>query len=77
MPGITPLFPCNVECVSSTKYGERPTVIVFEEKRLPVAEVIKQWRSPEGTYFQVVTDNNLAFELAYQDGSDQWICKLI
>jgi len=66
------LFPCDVECYSSAKYGERPTALVFEEARLDITEIIKSWRIPSGMVFQVQTTNNRTFELIYDEHSDQW-----
>lgn len=66
------LFPCDVECYSSAKYGERPTALVFEEARLDITEIIKSWRIPSGMVFQVQTANNRTFELIYDENSDQW-----
>jgi hypothetical protein len=71
-PGITRLYPCDVECVSSARYGDRPTAIVLDQERLPISQIIKHWRSPEGIYFQVQTTNDLAFELIYDETSDEW-----
>ena len=76
-PGITPLYPCNVECVSSTRYGDRPTAIVFNQERMLVSQIFKQWRSPDGIHFQVQTTNDLAFELIYEEPTDEWRYKTI
>ncbi len=77
MLGIIQLFPCEVECFSSAKYGERPTALVFGEARLKIAEIINSWRVPTGTIFQVRTLNNRTFELFYDEDSDQWSAKSI
>jgi hypothetical protein len=77
MSGTIQLYPCNVECVSSSKYGERPTAVVFEHERILITNILKRWRSPEGTNFQVLTDNNLAFELTYHEATDKWSFKSI
>lgn len=77
MQGIIQLFPCEVECYSSTKYGERPTAIVFEQARLEITEIVKSWRNPTGMIFQVKTNNNRTFELIYDEDSDQWSVRSI
>ena len=77
MQGITPLFPCNVECYSSAKYGQRPTAVVFEYERLEIMDIINFWRTPTGIAFQVLTKNNQAFELTYSENSDQWSYRTI
>lgn len=71
-PGITPLYPCNVECVSSTRYGDRPTAVVFDQERMLIQQIFKHWRSPDGIHFHVLTTNDLAFELIYEEISDEW-----
>lgn len=70
--GITPLFPCDVECISSAKYGERPTAVLIEQERLEIEAIIRSWRSPDGPVFQVLTKNDQAFELTFNEASDQW-----
>jgi hypothetical protein len=77
MLGITLLFPCEVECVSSARYGERPTAIIFENKCVEIKEIVKSWRSPSEICFQVLTNNRQAFELSYNEASDQWSCTII
>jgi hypothetical protein len=77
MQGIIQLFPCNVECVSSASYGDRPTAICFEDQRLEIIEVLQRWRSPEGINFNVLTSEEYAYELNYNQASDQWSCRRI
>ncbi len=77
MQGIIQLFPCDVECYSSTKYGERPTALVIGQARLEIAEILKSWRKPTGMVFQVQTTNNRTFELFYDEHSDQWSVRSI
>jgi hypothetical protein len=77
MPGIIQLFPCEVECYSSVKYGERPTTLVFGEARLEIAEILTSWRVPTGVVFHIRTLNNRTFELFYDEDSHQWSAKSI
>jgi hypothetical protein len=77
MQGITLLFPCDVECISSARYGERPTAIIFEDERFVIKEIIKRWRSPSEICFQVLTKDIQAFELSYNEASHQWSCRTI
>ena len=77
MQGIIQLFPCDVECYSSIKYGERPKALVFDQARLEIAEILRSWRKPTGMVFQVQTTNNRRFELTYDEHSDQWGVKSI
>ena len=58
-------------------YGERPTAVVFEHGRLEITGIIKGWRTPTGSAFQVLTINNLSFELTYNEHSDQWSYRTI
>lgn len=77
MQGITLLFPCDVECISSARYGERPTAVLIEQERMEIADIIKSWRSPIGPVFQVLTKNDQALELTFNETSDQWSCTAI
>jgi hypothetical protein len=74
---MTPLFPCDVECISSTKYGDRPIAVVLEDQQLPITDILKSWRSPQGIHFQVLTGDNMAYELSYTEVTNQWSCKKI
>lgn len=72
MLGITQLFPCDVECYSSTRYGERPTALVIGQARLKIDEIINTWRVPDGVVFHVRTQNDQTFELLYDQHSAEW-----
>jgi hypothetical protein len=61
-----------VECRSDAAYGERPQWFIWQGERLEVAQVTGRWRSPHGWGFRVKTGQALAFELFYDQTSDQW-----
>jgi hypothetical protein len=61
-----------VECYSGYTFAERPTAFVWEGRRYLIEEVLKQWRSPEGPGFRVLTAEGTQFELTYDATQDQW-----
>ena len=67
----------RVECHSGYKYGERPTAVLSEEDRYEIIEIIKEWKSPTGIFFQVLTGPEKAFELKYEPDCDEWRVRVI
>ena len=62
----------TVECRSDTEYAERPLSLVWQGCRYEVAEIISRWRGPDEKGFCVKTTQGMAFELTYQEVSDDW-----
>lgn len=61
-----------VECHAGYTYAERPTALYWNGKRLLVVEIIERQRTPTGRYFRVNTEDDLAFELIYDEVCDIW-----
>jgi hypothetical protein len=61
-----------VECYSGYTFAERPTAFILERRRYLIEDVLKQWRSPEGPSFRVLTAEGMQFELTYDATQDQW-----
>jgi hypothetical protein len=63
-----------VECRSDTdaSRAERPLSLVWQGSRLEIAEIFVRWRGPGEKGFRVKTVKGLAFELTYQEFSDDW-----
>ena len=61
-----------VECHAGYTYAERPTALYWGGKRLSVVEIIEGQRTPTGRYFRVSTEDDLAFELIYDEDCDIW-----
>ncbi len=61
-----------VECRSESTYAEKPIALTWEGERLPIAEVLSQWRTPQGRSFRVRTEDGRAFELTYHEAGDEW-----
>jgi len=63
-----------VECRSDTdaSRAERPLSLVWQGSRLEIAEIFARWRGPGEKGFRVKTVKGLAFELTYQEFSDDW-----
>ena len=62
----------TVECRSDTQYAERPLSLIWQGHRHEIAEIIARWRGPGERGFRVKTVNGQAFELTYQEFSDDW-----
>ncbi len=61
-----------VECRSDTEYAERPLSLIWQGHRYEIAEILARWHGPAEKGFRVKTINGLAFELTYQEISDDW-----
>jgi len=61
-----------VDCRSDTEYAERPLSLVWRGRRHEIAEIIARWRGPADKGFRVKTVDGQAFELTYQEFSDDW-----
>lgn len=64
--------PRNVECRSDSEYAERPIALYWQGQRLPVSEILARWRTPEGKYFRVRTEDLQIFELFYAERLGEW-----
>jgi len=64
--------PPSVECYSGHAYAERPVAFDWGGRRYQVERVLKQWRSPRGPGFRVLTAGGALFELTYDEIQDQW-----
>jgi len=64
-----------VECHSGYDYAERPTALIWQEQRWEVKEIQALWRTPDGKFFRISTQNNRKFELLYKESEDIWQIK--
>jgi hypothetical protein len=62
----------RVACRSDSEYAERPLSLTWLGHRHEIAEIFARWRVPSEKGFRVKTVNGLAFELTYQEFSDDW-----
>jgi hypothetical protein len=62
----------QVECTSGSRYGERPLAFNWDGERLEVAGVQRQWRTPWGMCYRVITQDERTFDLFYLEGEDLW-----
>jgi hypothetical protein len=61
-----------VECRSDTEYAEKPLSVLWLGHRHEVAEILARWHAPGEKGFHVNTIDGFAFELTYQEISDDW-----
>jgi hypothetical protein len=62
----------NVECLSDLEYADRPLSLIWQGRRYEIAEILARWRGPAEKGFRVKTMDGFAFELTYQEISDDW-----
>jgi len=61
-----------VECRSETEYGERPVAIFQQGERLEIERILSRWRTPDGKWFRVITQDGEVYELNYSEAFDVW-----
>ena len=62
----------KVECHSGFRYGEHPLAFETEGQRHLIAAVLRQWRTPQGLYFRIITEDEKRYDLAYLEHEDRW-----
>jgi hypothetical protein len=61
-----------VECHSGFTYADRPVALTWEDRRLEIARILAEWRTPEKNHFRVRTTDGREFELVYSQAMDNW-----
>ncbi len=61
-----------VECHSGFTYAVCPRALRWQDERKSVKAVIAQWHQPDSRCFRVITEDELVFELCYQELNDVW-----
>jgi hypothetical protein len=61
-----------VECHAGYTYPERPTAVLWGDKLLSVIEIMERRKTPDGRYFLVRTEDDLALILIYNEFDDAW-----
>jgi len=62
----------EVECYAGSRYPERPQALHWAGERLPVAEVERQWHTPDALVFWVRTLDGRRFQLTYCEPQCVW-----
>ncbi len=64
----------TVECIPDTdaSRADMPLSLVWQGRRYEIAEILARWRGPGEKGFRVKTMDGFAFEIAYQEVSDDW-----
>lgn len=62
----------TVECQLDAQNLSQPLSVLWMGTRREVAEVFAHWRGPGESGFCVKTTDGMAFELTYQEISDDW-----
>ena len=74
---MSDLPPDPVECRSDSEYAERPLSLIWEGRRLEIAEILSRWRGPGEKGFRVQTADKRVFELTYRELPDEWEVRII
>jgi len=61
-----------VDCYAGAYYPERPRAFVWRDERFEVTRIERQWRSPRGLAFRVLTADGRRFLLEYAETIAQW-----
>ena len=61
-----------VECHSEFEYAEKPVTLTWQGQRLEIKAILSQWRTPQGKWFHVQTDDMQTFKLLYDEAADTW-----
>ena len=64
-----------VQCYAGYRYAERPRALFWDGQWRGITKILSQTRTPEGTEFQVRTEDDQIFRLSYQEHLDEWIVK--
>lgn len=62
----------KVDCYSGYTYAERPRCFLWGGKILKIAKIEKEWLTPDGRFFRVLTEDEELFELCYNEAEDNW-----
>ncbi len=62
----------QVECRAEYAYPQRPVSIRWEGTRMEVAEVLREWRTPEGKHYHVRLRGGRELLLAYREDCHCW-----
>lgn len=66
-----------VECYSGYKADERPVSFISDGKKFMVERIIKQWRSPDYDYFNVLANDGKGYLLAHDNIKDDWVLEKV
>ena len=61
-----------VECYSGATYAERPVAVHWQGQRLVVEQVLRSWRTPVGTGFDVILAGGHRLVLEYSEVNESW-----
>ncbi len=61
-----------VECLSGYTYAEKPMALTWEAKRLEIAEILAEWRTPQAKHFRVRVCDGQTFELSWCETALDW-----
>lgn len=66
-----------VECRSEFVYAQQPVALTWQGRRLAVAAILAQARTPTGRRFHVRAGQSQGFRLDYHEADDEWQIHLL
>jgi len=62
-----------VSAYSGHKVNERPEIIILDNRRLRVRNILEKWVEPEKDYFKVLADDGNVYIISWNRYTDQWL----
>ena len=61
----------QVKCYSGHTYAQRPESF-WLDKEYKISRIEDEWQEPSKKFFRVLTEDEMLFELCYNEAQDQW-----
>jgi hypothetical protein len=65
-------LPITVECYAGYRGEQTPRVLVLDDRRVAVVEVLDQWLAPDHRYFKVRTEDDSKYIVRQDVASGEW-----
>ena len=62
----------RVECYAGHRGEETPRCFYFDERAIPVSEVMDQWLAPDHRYFKIKGSDGATYILRHDTAADVW-----
>lgn len=62
----------RVHCAGGAEYPQQPRVFEWLGARYSVAQVLHEWRLPDGIGYRVSTTDGAQYELVYRPAREVW-----
>jgi hypothetical protein len=62
----------RVECHAGSRGEETPRALVFDDRRVTVAEILDRWLAPDHRYFKIRGDDGYRYIVRHDVSSGAW-----